>query len=394
MVKKIIFVFLLIKIASAETLDEVINTALVESPFLKSYIYQAQSVEGEIKKAKSLPNPELNIEFGRIYSQIDGESGFNITNFSIQQPLRLWGERKFAVSSSKLKKQAFDSFYQFQKNTLLSNIYKTFYKALSINYQIKVKKQEISTLENLYEFLQKSYQLGEITQLDVFRVEKDLNLAKVQLEKLKANYQAQLNTLSALAGKQIKSVKGNIYSFKEIKDINITNLPEIVYLKRQIESINYQIKRQKALSKPKISVGFVAGEDEVDLGKYDFGVAINSTIPVFYRRQGEIITLVNQKKMINQKIKQKELEYKAILKSIKKQIFILKNQLKKVENKVLPSISDALKLAEKSYKLRAITFLDYSTIRQQYYQTLYYKIDLALEIQNLYSDYIKIGGLR
>ncbi len=394
MFKKLLFLLLLVNIAYGETLEEVINTALQESPFLKTYIYQAKAVEGQVLKSKANKNPTLQLEFGRIYSQINGESGLNLTSLSVQQPLRLWGEKKFALKSAKLKQLSFDRFYQFQKNNLISNVYKTFFKALAVKEKIKIKNQEIQTVQELYNFLQKSYQMGEIIQLDLLRAEKDLNITKFQLEKLKSDYQAQLNMLSAFVGKNIQDVEGNFYQFKEIKNIDINNLPEIAYLQHLIESLDQQIKRQKALAKPQISVGFVAGEDEVDLGKYEFGFSLSSTIPVFYKRQGEILTFINQKKVYISKIQQKKLMYKSTLTSIKNQLSVLKEQYEKLSTKVIPGVSEALKIGERSYRLRTITFFEFSNIRKQYYETLYYKVQIATDIHSLYGDYIKIGGLK
>jgi len=394
MFKRFIFLLFLTGAVYAETLEEIINTALIESPFLRSYSYQVKAVEGEIKKAKSFQNPTLNIGFGRVYSQIDGESGFNITSFSIMQPLRLWGEKKYAVESAKLKKLAFDSFYNLQKNILISNLYKLFFSTLAVQERIKVKQQEIKTLKELYDFLQKSYQLGDITLLDVLRAGKELNLAQVELEKLKAQLRTSLNTLSSFVGKKIGKIEGNLYSFRNIKDVNIDKTPEILYYKTLIESLEKQIKRQKALSKPKISIGIGADEDEVDLGKYDFGFSISSTIPVFYRNQGEIIQLINQKNILFTKINQTKLSYKAQIDSLKSQEAILKSQLKKVDKQLIPAVSKAMKIGEKSYKLKAITFFEFSNIRKQYYESLYYRIKLAEDIQRTYGDYIKIGGLK
>jgi outer membrane protein TolC len=391
MIKRFLIVLILVNSAIGETLTEIVDTALQESPYLKKYQYQSKSVEGEIEKAKAYKNPNLNIEFGRVFSQIEGESGFNITSFSFTQPLRLWGERKYQIKSAKLKKISFENFYKFQKNVLISNIYKTFYSALALKEKIKTKKQEIETLEKLYDFVEKSYKYGEIVQLDVFRVEKDLNISKVQLEQLKAQLQSKINFLSFLAGKDISDVEGDFYKFKDLRNTKVENLPEVIYQKYLIDSLDQQIKRQKALSKPKISFGIGASEDEVDLGKYDVGFSISSKIPVFYRNQGEIIQLINQKRLMYEKLRQIKLNYKLSLDSIQKQIKILKEQYLRVNEKVIPAVTNALKLADKSYKLRTITFFEFSSIRKQYYETVYYKIQLAEEIQNLYGDYIKIS---
>jgi outer membrane protein TolC len=388
-----VILFLLSNIVYGETLKQVINIALKESPFLKQYQFQIKAVEGELKKAESFNNPNLNVSFGRIYSQVDGWSTA-LTDFEINQPLRLWGERKYATASTKLKKIAFEKLYKQQKRNLISNIYKQFFSILALKETIKTKEKEIKTLENLYQFVQKSYKLGESILLDTLRIEKDLAVAKVKLEQLKSQLQAAKNSLIALIGKNINSVEGDIYNFRDIKDINMSQVPQIEYLQYLIKSINEQIKRQKALAKPKVSVGVRIGEDAVELGKYEFGVGFNINLPVFYRRQGEIIQLINQKNILKTKINQLKLNYTATLNSLKSQEKILKKQFIKIDKNIIPTISKALSIAEKSFKLRTISFFEFSNVRQQYYDAIYYKIDLARQIQNIYASYIKIGGLR
>ncbi len=385
--------FLLSNIVYGETLKQVIDIALKESPFLKQYELQIKAVEGELKKAESFNNPDLNIGFSRIYSQVDGWSTA-LTDFRINQPLRLWGERKYAIASVKLKKIAFENLYKQQKRNLISNIYRQFFSILALKETIKTKEKEIKTLESLYQFVQKSYKLGESIHLDTLRIEKDLAVAKVELEKLKAQLQAAKNSLTAIVGQNINSIEGNIYNFRDIRDINLSQIPQIKYLQDLIKSIEEQIKRQKALAKPKVSVGVKIGEDAVELGKYELGVGFNINLPVFYRRQGEIIQLISQKNIIKTKINQLKLNYTATLNSLKSQEKILKEQFIKVDKNIIPTISKALSIAEKSFKLRTISFFEFSNVRQQYYETIYYKIDLARQIQNIYASYIKIGGLR
>ncbi len=388
-----VILFLLSNIVYGETLKQIVDIALKKSPFLKQYELQIKAVEGELKKAESFNNPDLNVGFSRIYSQVDGWSTA-LTDFGINQPLRLWGERKYAIASVKLKKIAFENLYKQQKRNLISNIYRQFFSILALKETIKTKEKEIKTLESLYQFVQKSYKLGESIPLDTLRIEKDLAVAKVELEKLKAQLQAAKNSLTAIVGQNINSVEGDIYNFRDIKDINLSQIPQIKYLQDLIKSIDEQIKRQKALAKPKVSIGVRIGEDAVELGKYEFGVGFNINLPVFYRRQGEIIQLISQKNIIKTKINQLRLNYTATLNSLKSQEKILKKQFVKIDKNIIPTISKALSIAEKSFKLRTISFFEFSNVRQQYYETIYYKIDLARQIQNIYASYIKIGGLR
>jgi len=285
-------------------------------------------------------------------------------------------------------------FFKAQRNILAGQIYKGYYNAIYIKKQIEIKEKELKNLKELLLFIKKSYQLGETIPLDLLRVEKDLQIVKIQIENLKAQYKTALNNLSSIVGKQIKNVEGNIYELDKTKPIKIEDLPLIKYYSLLAESYNKLILRQKSLAKPQISVGFIAQEDAVDLGKYEFGISISSTIPVFYKNEGEIISITNQKKSILEKQRQTKLNYKAQIESIFHQYNLIKQQLFILEQNTITKIKEALELAEKGFKLRTISFFEYSNIRKQYFETLLYKASLANQAHQLYGEYIKIGGTK
>ncbi|WP_029520874.1 TolC family protein [Persephonella sp. IF05-L8] len=389
---RILSVFLLFAtFAIGETIDDIIQLTLKNNGFIKSASFKLDAVKGELKKAKALPNPEISVELGRLYSQA-GDNGINITTFEISQPLRLWGDRKFEILSVKQKEKAFSYILEIEKNKVISEVYKNFYTTLALKEKLKVKEQEIQNLSQMYEFLKKSYEAGEITSLNLLRVEKELELSKIQLAQLKQEYQNSLNTLSSLSGKKIEDIEGNLFSLEDIKSFKKENIPRLKYLEFLIKSIDFQIKRQKALSKPQIKVGLVISEDEVDLGKYDAGISITSEIPVIYRRQGEIIKLVNNKKELLFLLKQEKNVYNSQIENTLSRLDLLKTQITKLEKNILPTVKEALKLAEESYKLQTTTYLDYSNARKQYFETLLYKIDLAKQYHLEVSTLIKIGG--
>ncbi|WP_457640522.1 TolC family protein [Persephonella sp.] len=379
-------------VSYSETIEEIINYVLENSPQLKAYQYEAKTVEGNIKSAEALPNPELYLEFGRLYSQSEG--GFNVTELSIYQPLKLWGIRKNAIEEAILKKNAFETLFNYRKRELLGEVYKGFYKALYYKEILKIKEKELKLANSVYRFVKSSYELGEDTRLNLYRAEKDLKLAQIELKQAEADYKTQLKTLSYLVGKDIKNVSGELTKLKEIPEININDLPEIKYLNNLIKSIDKSIEVQKGLSKPQLGIQFTAGEDAAELGKYEFGIGISATLPVFYRNQGEILKLVYQKRSYISNLKQKKLMYSSKFQSIKNKYSALNSQLKDIDTEIIPSLSKALSLGEKSFKLRAITLFELSDIRKQYIQALLYRAKVLYELHTTYGEYIKLGGLK
>ncbi|NPA51727.1 MAG: TolC family protein [Aquificae bacterium] len=388
---KILFAVLFSVICvKAQTLDQILKIAEENSPYLKANLFKIKATEGQLFQAKAVPNPQMNIEFGRIISQT--ESGLNLTGFSIQQQLRLWGEKKFAINSANLKKKAQEFYYDFQKNILYGQIYTNFYNALYYKQLINLKNQEYNLYKEILAFIKKSYKLGESTQLDLLRAQRELDFVKLQLDNLNTKYKTYLNTLSALAGENISDIEGDFFQISPLYEINLANHPLLKYYDLISQSIDEEIKRYKALAKPKISIGFVASEDEVDLGKYDFGLSINSTIPVFYKNKGQIISAIYRKKTNIQQKQQQILKLKADLKTIEQQYQVIKKQLKTLQEQTLPKVQETLKLGEKSFKNNVISFFEYSSINKQYFDTVAFKLQLLNQLHLLKGDYIKIGG--
>ena len=328
---RLLLLFLLIfNLSYSATFEEILQKAIRNSPYLKSFEYQKNSYEGQILKAKSLYNPQIDLEFGRLVSQT--ESGFALTSFSISQQLRLWGEKDFAIQSAVLQKKAQEYFYNQQKNILAGQLFQLFYEVLFLNEQIKIKEKELKTLEELYSFIKKKYNLGDALVVDVLRVEKDISIVKLQIENLKAQKNAKESYLFALTGIKPEKLEGDFYRFEDLHRIDLKDLPLLKYYKLLVKSYDEEIKRQKALAKPQISVGFVASEDAVSNGKYEFGINISSTLPIFYRNQGQIINLINKKKQLLEKERLYRLQYDTQIKSIYNQYKVLTSQFKKVDD--------------------------------------------------------------
>ena len=393
MFSRFYIVFLLIiGFSYAATYEDILQQAFENSPYLKSYEYKKKAYEGKILSAKQTYNPEIDIEFGRLVSQT--ESGFALTSFSISQQLRLWGEKDFAIKSAVLKKKAQEYFFQQQRNILAGQIYQIFYEILFLDQQIKIRQKELENLQKLYSFIKEKYDLGDALLIDVLRTEKDISLTQLEIQKLKSEKHARESYLFAIAGINPVKIEGNIYQLNPLGGISVSDIPLLNYYKLLIKSYDEEIKRQKALAKPQISVGLVAEEDAEELGKYEFGIGISSSIPVFYRNQGEIISAVNRKKQLIAKEKQYKLQYQAQIESITNQYKVLTDQINKLDKTAIDKISQSLQLALSGYKEGTITYLELSSIRKQYYQTLLYKAQLYYQLHKLYGEFIKIGGVK
>ncbi len=382
-----VLILLIFNFAYSITFDELKEKSL-NSKFLESKKYEVKSFEGNLIKASSFENPTAHIEFGRLFGN---NSGFSVTQFSISQHLKLYNQRNYAKSMfSKELDYHYLNFEAF-KNTYLSEIYIFFYESLYLKSLYNLALEENDLNKKMYEFVKKMYQLGEVSKLDLLRAEKEYSLSVIKLNLSKNNYLESLKKLSSLAGFDVNDVEGDIDRLPTIKDIDVSNNPKIKAIEKKIESLNFAYQYQKALSKPQVSFGLITSE--TSNRKYSYGFTIDFSIPVFYRNLGEIVSIQNEKVSFKN-LKDYEIEnLKYKYESIKESYQILNNQLNEIDKNVLATVKNQFLLSEKAYKLKEITLFEFFTIKNQYYETLKYRLDILNQIHKVYGSYIEIGGL-
>lgn len=386
--KRFIFsIFAMVGFAYAETLQEVVAKSL-ENKLIKGKEYELKSVEGEILKAKVFANPEVYTEFGRLISKKD--SSASLTELSISQPLSLYGSRQFRIGEASYLYESAKYGFETFKREFVSEVYLLFYEALYNKQLLELSKQELTFSEDIFNFVKKTYELGEISKIDFLRSEKDYNLAKINYEKQQLAYKQSLEKLSATVGSVINDVEGDFLSIPSIKDIDFMSLSDFKSIEANIKALTNQENFYKSLAKPQVSVGFISRE--IFRSNYEAGMFLSVSLPVFNRYIGEVVSAKNKKAYFENYLDYSVKNYEIRLNSIKKTDTVLREQLKDLQDRVIPALNQQLQLANKSYKLKVITLFELTNIKNEYYQALRYKLELVNQLHKNYSEYIKIGG--
>jgi len=384
----IVLILLIFNTVFAESFDEFLEDVLSKNNYLKSYYYQSKMVEGDIIKAKSFKNPEIYTEFSRIVSA--DKSGFNITQATILQPLSLWNIRNLSVEEAKFNKDFYSYDYLSVKNKLIADSYRAFYNGLYIKEILRLKEEEFKLTENIYQFVNKMYQLGEITKIDFLRASKELKIGAIELEKAKTDYQSKLIELSTFSNKEISDIEGDFYKVGNIGQFDIQNLPLLQAYQSKVKSLEYSEKVQKALAKPDIKAGIIV--KEASYNRYEAGIVLNFTLPVFYQNLGEIVKIQNEKASYQHLYSYYEKLYTDKINSIKIKYETLLKQANELDKEIIPQLKTQLELSEKSYKYKEITLFEITDIKRQYFESLRYKASIFNELHNLYADYLEITG--
>ncbi|NPA42138.1 MAG: TolC family protein [Aquificae bacterium] len=386
----LLLILLMVSLSFGMSLREAMETALRENPEIKALEEELKVFDGMERSASAFPNPEVRIESGFITNDKDGNpkgKAFNLLEFD--QPLPLWGVRSIGKEVVSEERRAFENLSEAKKREILAQVYRAFYRSLALKEKLRIREEEVKVAREVESFVEKAYNLGEVTKLELFRARRERGSSEVRLRIAQSQYEASLKELSALIGRQVSSVEGS-FQVPAFEKPNPSNLPQIKALERKIKAVEKRIQLEKALSKPTLKAGFVVEDSEE--GYYGLRGSLSFDIPAFYRRQGEILQHIHTKNALKNRLSAQKLKLKGRLESVEIRFNTLKEELRRLEEEIIPQAREELKLALRSYRLRAITLLELSDVRRRYYQLLEEKNDLLLKLHEVYSELIEIGG--
>ncbi|WP_457600620.1 TolC family protein [Hydrogenivirga sp.] len=371
--------------------DEAIRTAIDKSPQIKALEEEVKVFEGMERSATAFPNPETRLESGFLTNDKDGKpKGRALYLVEFNQPIPLWGVRGKARKVVQKEREAFENLVEARKREILAEVYRSFYNSLFLKELAKIWEESYRTAREVEEFVKKAYELGEVTELELLRAKRERSIAEVQFRVARSKYEANLKELSRLIGEEVKEVEGELTAEAVMKEVDIESLPAVVSIRKRIEATERQIELEKALAKPRLAAGFVV--EDADGEYYGFRGALTFELPVFYRRQGEILQNVALKRALKNRLEAELLRVKSRLESVKIRLGVLQRELEELEKEVIPRAREELALAIRSYKLRVITLLELSDVRRRYYELLINRAELLSAMHETYSEFIEIGG--
>ena len=303
---KFVLVLFFVSLAFSEeiSLFDVIKLLRERNYDFKISLYEIKKSQGAYLQAGLLQNPTLSVNYTglNLGEHILYDTGNTMFSTRIDQPIELGEKREYRKLSAmyQLKSASYQS--EDLLRTLSLGLVSAYFQALSDRAYLEYIKQDINEFEKMLQIQEQKQKLGFLSLIDLIK----LRLYKTELEnsyvQAVGNYEKDIKELSFYIG-------GGRYESLDIKqDPDQLNLEDLIKkaleereslkaLKEQLKSADYQIKLLRAYSIPDISVGV---EYDAFGVKYKpglgFGFSVN--LPLFDRRQGDLITAVAQREQI------------------------------------------------------------------------------------------------
>jgi len=368
------------------TISDAVSIFLQQNLQLVAARYDVDTADAEKLTARLRPNPEISFELQPTLEF--SVSAFKEQQFTygISQTIELAGKRRKRIDVANANAEVARAEFQTTVWQMTSDLKKKFYAVVLADLLIKLAKENQSTFAETLKHTTELFQAGEISGLDLRRLEVEKLKFDTDVANSERDYQIALRDLRVTLGGDYQAMDVEVvgaldyqsyqFSFAELRDKSLAARPDLKAAQLSERAADQAIRLQDAQRIPDLTVG--AGINQMPLDANTFNFDIGIILPVFDRNQGE-----RAKALIQRRRAQNDQRFltNQILSDVDKALTALEIQKKRVElyrTGVLTKVDDILNLTEFSLKAgesSTLDLLDALRTRREtlasYYQTLF-----------------------
>src|SRR6266498_5247529 len=278
------------------TISDAVSIFLQQNLQLVASRYDIDTVDAEKLTARLRPNPEIAVGFSDI--PLDFRDNFvkpQTFSYGIAQTFELGGKRRKRIEAASANSAVAQAEFQIVVWQLTNDLKKKFYAVLLAESLLKLAQENQKTFAEIIKHTTEVFQLGEISGLDLQRLEIEKFKFDSDVANSERDYEVALRDLRVTLGGDYRAtdiaVVGTIdyqpyeFSLVELRDKALAARPDLKAAQLSERAANASIRLQDAQRIPDLAVG--AGIEQVSQGgsTYNFGVGI--PLPVSNRNQGE-----------------------------------------------------------------------------------------------------------
>lgn len=242
----LIIIFSFFENSFAQSVDSLINEAMLNNPYLKSIEQKIYSGQYRAESVDYLPPPSLGVQFDQIpIKEINIWNSAISNSLSLSQMFPLGGKlsamNNVELQNVEVTKRDYDSY----KINLIAQIKMQYYNIWQIERKLDVQQGTIDLLNNILSSVDVSYQVNRINQADLLTIKSEVASNNAQLVILKKQREAEIYKLNKLLGRKLNSneivIEKSIaedsltYSQDELETILIDSNPSLRKMGTMIE---------------------------------------------------------------------------------------------------------------------------------------------------------------
>jgi cobalt-zinc-cadmium efflux system outer membrane protein len=370
------------------TISDAVSIFLQQNLQLVAARYDIATSDAEKLTARLRPNPEISVGFSDVPLEFTPDFVKPQTfSYNISQTFELGGKRQKRIDVANADSEVARAQFQIVLWQLTNDLKKKFYAVLLADSLVKLAEENQKTFAESIKNTTEAFRLGEISGLDLQRLEVEKFKFDTDVANSEKDYQLAVRDLRVTLGGDYRATDieaaGTIdyyqpyeFSLTDLRDKALAARPDLKAAQLSERAAEASIRLQDAQRIPDVTIG--AGVEQVPQGgsTYNFGVGI--PLPIHDRNQGE------RAKALIQKMKaqnDQQLITNQVLSDVDKALVAFEIQKRRVElyrSGVLTKVDDIQRLTEFSLKAgesSTLELLDAIRTRREtlagFYQTLF-----------------------
>ncbi|WP_419677928.1 efflux transporter outer membrane subunit [Aliarcobacter lanthieri] len=392
-----------------ESLKRIVNLALKNNKDIQIALLNIEASKALYRIEESQYFPTLDASGNFIRQKTDSAISNNYkANLGTSFELDLFGRIKSLNDVAKNNFLATKYASQTTKLSLISQTINSYLSLVSNIYNLKLSKDILKNLEDVYSLTQKKYDIGMTNKEDVLSSYSTLKDSQNDILNFETQIQKDLNSLEFLTSSRIdlESINDDFVNEKYLKLIStgissnvLFNRPDIFEAEYNLRAKNANIGVARAAFFPSISLTASTGYASSSLSNlfsgtniWQFSPSIN--LPIFSGGENMAkLDLSNTQKEIALKEYQKAIQ--NAFKEVNDALATRKNITQRVENQkeLVKSLFDTYNIALNSYKIGYGTYLNMLISQRAYINAQKNLVKIYLEdLENRNELFKTLGG--
>jgi len=369
------------------TLDEAVEIFLRQNLELVAARYDIETADAEKLTARLRPNPQFTVGLADLPLNLSGPVIKEQTySYGISRTIELGGKRSKRIDVANANSDLARGQFQMTVWQMTNDLKRKFYTVVLNQSLLNLARENESTFEEIVKHTTELVNAGEISGLDLERVEVEKLKFDTDLANSERDYEVALRDLRFVLGGDYRTmdieVTGTIdyepyqFSFSELRDKALAERPDLKAAQLSEKAADANIRLQNAQRIPDLTLG--GGIDQAPSGTSTYTAGIGITLPISDRNQGERAkALIEKKKAQNQE----QLVTNQVLSDVDKALVAFDMQKRRVDlyrTGVITKVNDIQRLTEVALKAGESSTLDLlDAIRTRrdtlaaFYQTLF-----------------------
>jgi cobalt-zinc-cadmium efflux system outer membrane protein len=293
------------------TLDSIIELALTKNPVVSSAEGHIEQQRGHQTTAGAYPNPTVggNTGYGEIRDSgragigpsLDGQS-LTEYNVTVGQPVEWPSMRAARQRVADLGLATANVGMVETRLNLTSQVKVAFYGLLLAQQDTALARRNLEIVEGVARIVKARVRSGEAPQFESIKAEVEVLKARQQLARAENSVRVNRVVVDTLTGGSLGvsyAIQGEFSGMP--KDLHIGGLmarmmdqhPHIQRLLRSVEQSEWKIEFERQLRMPTVTVN---GSYWREIGREAFQGGLSVPMPLWYRRQGEIVSSLGAKR--------------------------------------------------------------------------------------------------